>query len=126
MVTLAFAQAGQVLVQKNPDQLTGGEEGLGLNSDPLPDFFVGVLNTKNLYWLALGYAVVVFLVVALRRLVLARARLAGDPRERAARRGDRPAPVRLQADRVRARLVPAHARRDRLAARCSAPAPARR
>ena len=63
MVTLAFAQAGQVLVQKNPDQLTGGEEGLGLNSDPLPDFFVGVLNAKNLYWLALGYAVVVFLVV---------------------------------------------------------------
>ena len=63
MVTLAFAQAGQVLVQKNPDQLTGGEEGLGLNSDPLPDFFVGVLNAKYLYWLALGYAVVVFLVV---------------------------------------------------------------
>ena len=63
MVTLAFAQAGQVLVQKNPNQLTGGEEGLGLNSEPLPDFFVGVLNTKYLYWLALGYAVVVFVVV---------------------------------------------------------------
>jgi branched-chain amino acid transport system permease protein len=63
MVTLAFAQAGQVLVQKNPDQLTGGEEGLGLNSDALPDFLVGVLNAKNLYWLALAYAVVVFLVV---------------------------------------------------------------
>ena len=63
MVTLAFAQAGQVLVQKNPDGLTGGEEGLGLSFDALPDFFVGVLNTKNLYWLALGYAVVVFLVI---------------------------------------------------------------
>jgi branched-chain amino acid transport system permease protein len=63
MVTLAFAQAGQVLVQKNPNGLTGGEEGLGLNFDPLPDFFVGVLNTKHLYWLALGYAAVVFLVV---------------------------------------------------------------
>ena len=37
MVTLAFAQAGTVLVQKNPDGLTGGEEGLGLNSDALPD-----------------------------------------------------------------------------------------
>ncbi len=36
MVTLAFAQAGQVLVQKNPDGLTGGEEGLGLElrADP--------------------------------------------------------------------------------------------
>ena len=63
MVTLAFAQAGNVLVLKNPDRLTGGEEGLGLDFDPLPDFFVGVLNTKNLYWLALLYAVVVFLIV---------------------------------------------------------------
>ena len=63
MVTLAFAQAGQVLVQKNPDGLTGGEEGLGLNVDAIPAALVGVLNTKNLYWLALGYAAVVFLVV---------------------------------------------------------------
>jgi branched-chain amino acid transport system permease protein len=63
MVTLAFAQAGQVLVQKNPDQLTGGEEGLGLNSDALPDFLVGVINAKNLYWLALAYAALVFLLV---------------------------------------------------------------
>ena len=63
MVTLAFAQAGTVLVQKNPNGLTGGEEGLGLNFEAIPDVFVGVLNTKNLYWLALGYAAVVFLVV---------------------------------------------------------------
>jgi branched-chain amino acid transport system permease protein len=62
MVTLAFAQAGTVLVQKNPNGLTGGEEGLGLNFEPIPDAFVGVLNTKNLYWLALGYAAVVFLI----------------------------------------------------------------
>jgi branched-chain amino acid transport system permease protein len=62
MVTLAFAQAGTVLVQKNPNGLTGGEEGLGLNFEPIPDAFVGVLNTKNLYWLALGYAAVVFVV----------------------------------------------------------------
>jgi branched-chain amino acid transport system permease protein len=63
MVTLAFAQAGQVLVQKNPDELTGGEEGLGLNFEAIPDAFVGVVNTKNLYWLALAYAAVVFVVV---------------------------------------------------------------
>jgi len=63
MVTLAFAQAGTVLVQKNPNGLTGGEEGLGLNFEAIPDVFVGVVNTKNLYWLALGYAAVVFLVV---------------------------------------------------------------
>jgi len=63
MVTLAFAQAGAVLVQKNPDGLSGGDEGLGLSFERLPDFFVGVLNTKNLYWLALGYAAFVFVVV---------------------------------------------------------------
>jgi branched-chain amino acid transport system permease protein len=62
MVTLAFAQAGTVLVQKNPNGLTGGEEGLGLNFEPIPDAFVGVLNTNNLYWLALGYAAVVFVI----------------------------------------------------------------
>jgi len=63
MVTLAFAQAGQVLVQKNPDELTGGEEGLGLDYEAIPDAFVGVLNTRNLYWLALAYAAVVFVIV---------------------------------------------------------------
>jgi len=60
MVTLAFAQAGAILVGKNPNGLTGGDEGLGLDFMRLPHFFVGVLNTKNLYWLALAYAVVVF------------------------------------------------------------------
>jgi branched-chain amino acid transport system permease protein len=63
MVTLAFAQAGQVLVQKNPRSLTGGEEGLGLNYEAIPDALVGVLNTKHLYWLALAYTAVVFLAV---------------------------------------------------------------
>jgi len=62
MVTLAFAQAGNVIVQTNPSGLTGGDEGIVLNFDPLPEFLVGVVNTKNLYWLALGYAVVVFVI----------------------------------------------------------------
>lgn len=62
MVTLAFAQAGNVIVQTNPSGLTGGEEGIVLNVDPLPDFLVGVLNTKNLYWVALAYAAIVFIV----------------------------------------------------------------
>lgn len=62
MVTLAFAQAGNVIVQTNPNGLTGGEEGIVLNVDPLPDFLVGVLNTKNLYWVALAYAAIVFVV----------------------------------------------------------------
>jgi branched-chain amino acid transport system permease protein len=62
MVTLAFAQAGSILVAKNPHRLTGGEEGLGLDYLKLPEWTVGVLNTKNLYWLALAYAAVVFAV----------------------------------------------------------------
>lgn len=63
MVTLAFAQAGNVLVLKNWRGLTGGEEGLGLDYTKEPSAFVGILNTKNLYWLALGFAGVVFLLV---------------------------------------------------------------
>lgn len=64
MVTLAFAQAGAILVQKNPRGWTGGDEGLGYDYERIPSAFVGVFNTRNLYWLALGYAVAVVLVVA--------------------------------------------------------------
>jgi branched-chain amino acid transport system permease protein len=63
MVTLAFAQVGAVLAIKNPHGWTGGEEGFGTNYEKLPAALVGVLNTKHLYWLALGYAAVVFLIV---------------------------------------------------------------
>jgi branched-chain amino acid transport system permease protein len=58
MVTLAFAQAGSILAYKNPGGITGGEEGLGLVVDRLPDFMVGVVNTQNLYWMALAYLAV--------------------------------------------------------------------
>jgi branched-chain amino acid transport system permease protein len=63
MVTLAFAEAGSILVDKNPRGWTGGEEGVPVNFDKLPEAFIGVLNTKNLYWLALGYLAVVFVIV---------------------------------------------------------------
>ena len=56
MVTLAFAQAGSVLVRRN-SAITGGEEGLSLNTDQVPDFLVGVINTRNLYWFALAVLV---------------------------------------------------------------------
>ena len=62
MVTLAFAQAGSILVQKNPHSWTGGEQGLGYDYTAVPAAFVGVHNTKNLYWLSLGFAVVVALI----------------------------------------------------------------
>lgn len=57
MVTLAFAQAGSILVMQNPWGLTGGEEGLALSGDSLPAMFVGVVNTRNLYWMALAFMV---------------------------------------------------------------------
>jgi branched-chain amino acid transport system permease protein len=63
MVTLAFAQAGSVLVRRNPDGLTGGEEGLSLDTEHVPAALVGVVHTRNLYWLALVVVVVAYLVV---------------------------------------------------------------
>ena len=63
MVTLAFAQAGSVLVFKNPHGWTGGEEGLGADYTKLPAWTIGIVNTKHLYWIALAYAAVVFFVV---------------------------------------------------------------
>lgn len=63
MVTLAFAQAGFVLARRNPGDLTGGEEGLSLNTAQVPDVLIGVANTRNLYWLALAVLVIAYLVV---------------------------------------------------------------
>src|SRR5262249_5520385 len=58
----AFAQAGSVLVFKNPYRWTGGEDGFGVDYTKLPSGLVGILNTKSLYWLALAYAVTAFLI----------------------------------------------------------------
>jgi branched-chain amino acid transport system permease protein len=63
MVTLAFAQAGAVLALKDPHHWTHGEEGLGADYTKLPKAFVGILNTKNLYWLALAFCAIVFFIV---------------------------------------------------------------
>jgi branched-chain amino acid transport system permease protein len=62
MVTLAFAEAGSVLVRRNVG-VTGGDDGLPLATDQVPDWLVGVLNTRNLYWIALAVLVAVFLLV---------------------------------------------------------------
>lgn len=63
MVTLAFAQAGNILARRNPGRRTGGDEGLRLETDRLPRQLVGVVNTRFQFWLALGIVVVVYLVV---------------------------------------------------------------
>lgn len=62
MVTLAFAQAGAIFVLRDPLDVTGGEEGLALAYQQLPPAIVGVVNTRNLYWVALAFAVLVWLV----------------------------------------------------------------
>ncbi|HWB37116.1 MAG TPA: branched-chain amino acid ABC transporter permease [Rugosimonospora sp.] len=73
MVTLAFAQVGAILVDRDPGGLTGGEEGLPLDGNRLPGALVGVVNTVNLYWLALAFLVVcVFVVHRIDRAPLGR------------------------------------------------------
>ncbi|WP_127793043.1 branched-chain amino acid ABC transporter permease [Agromyces sp. LHK192] len=63
MVTLAFAQAGSVIIRRNPAGATGGDEGLPLDIAHVPEALVGVVHTRNLYWMSLGVLVVVYLVV---------------------------------------------------------------
>ena len=63
MVTLAFAQAGSLLVERDPGGVTGGEEGRAIPADRLPSSLAGIGNTANLYWIALAYLVVTLAVV---------------------------------------------------------------
>lgn len=62
MVTLAFAQAGHIFVLRDPFDVTGGEEGAAIAFGNLPPALVGVFNTRNVYWLALAFTVVVYVV----------------------------------------------------------------
>jgi branched-chain amino acid transport system permease protein len=63
MVTLAFAQAGSILVQRDPGGITGGEEGRAIPADKLPASLAGIGNTVNLYWTALAYVVLTLAIV---------------------------------------------------------------
>ena len=76
MVTLAFAQVGRSWCRRTRTRSPAARRGSALNFESIPDFLVGVLNTKHLYWLALGYAAVVFLIVrwAVEQLAGPRAR----------------------------------------------------
>lgn len=60
MVTLALAQGGMVLVSNNPKGLTHGMDGFGVAIEHLPAMFLGVSNTRNLYWLTLALLVLVY------------------------------------------------------------------
>ncbi len=63
MVTLAFAQAGSILVERDPGGVTGGEEGRAAPAGRLPGSLVGIQHTVNLYWIALAYLVLTLAVV---------------------------------------------------------------
>lgn len=71
MVTLAFAEAFAILILSDPLRIFGGEEGLPLVSSLVPDFFRGVVNTRNLYWFSLVFVAVTYVVA--RRVVNSRA-----------------------------------------------------
>jgi len=63
MVTLAFGEAGHVIINRNFFNLTGGENGIALNADHIPQFWIGVVNTKYIYWTALAALIVTYLVI---------------------------------------------------------------
>ena len=62
MVTLAFAEAFHVFVESDPAHISGGEEGLSLASDQVPDLLTGVINSRWVYWFALAFAAVTFAI----------------------------------------------------------------
>ena len=63
MVTLAFGEAGHVIVNRNFFGLTGGENGIALKAEYIPQFWIGVINTKYLYWTALVALILVYLII---------------------------------------------------------------
>lgn len=62
MVTLAYVEAFAIFLLTDPLGFTGGEEGLPLVSEQVPRALRGVVNTENLYWLALAFAVLAYLL----------------------------------------------------------------
>lgn len=62
MVTLAFVEVLWVILTVDPFHITGGDEGLALATSGVPEILRGVRNTSNLYWLALVYLIVVYVI----------------------------------------------------------------
>ena len=60
MVTLAFGELGRVFIERNFWNLSQGDNGLPINAELVPQFFIGVMNTKYLYWLALVVLIIVY------------------------------------------------------------------
>lgn len=62
MVTLAFGEVFSTLLVTDPFRVFGGEEGKPLAYGEVPATFLQARDVKNLYWLALGTLVVIFLL----------------------------------------------------------------
>ena len=65
MVTLAYVEAFGIFLLTDPLRFTGGEEGLPLVFAQVPRALRGVVNTANVYWLALGFAAATYLLARL-------------------------------------------------------------
>ena len=63
MVTLAFGEAGHIIISRNFGNFTNGENGLALNADRVPSFFLGVANTRYLFWLALSVLAITYFAI---------------------------------------------------------------
>lgn len=63
MVTLAFGEAGHVIINRNFFGLTGGENGIPLDATKVPQFWIGVVNTKYLYWTSLLALIIVYAII---------------------------------------------------------------
>ncbi|CAB4753726.1 MAG: branched-chain amino acid ABC transporter permease [Actinobacteria bacterium] len=63
MVTLAFGEAGHVILERNFFDLTGGENGIALNANLIPQFWISVVNTKYIYWTALAAMALTYAVI---------------------------------------------------------------
>jgi branched-chain amino acid transport system permease protein len=62
MVTLAYTEAFAIFLLTDPLGVTGGEEGQALVFEQVPEALVGVVNTRNIYWVALAFAVLTYVV----------------------------------------------------------------
>jgi len=63
MVTLAFGEAGHVIIIRNIGGFTNAENGLALDANGIPSILVGVANTHYIFWVALAILILTYLVV---------------------------------------------------------------
>ncbi|WP_370182030.1 branched-chain amino acid ABC transporter permease [Rhodococcus wratislaviensis] len=62
MVTLAFGEAYYILLLVDPVGIFGGEEGLPVAFEQIPDLLASARDVRWLYWLSLAFAVVAYLL----------------------------------------------------------------